>query len=256
MIFMVKEDLTTVFIIISIFALVISLIALLPQDYNGLVNLPDLTQYENEDFIDLEHGLCLWLTFDNSPLDKSGYRLDGTLTNTTYQTGRFYKDISCDGNDWVEGTNNQLLDFVVNNFTITLWYKPYSISVGTGYMLYTRGKYNLDGMQFYTSGSSLLFTTSQAAATQISSSSGGLNNGTWNFLTIKRVGSSIRILNNLTDITNIAGNHINPLTSVRTWKIGVYDNKGDMWLNGEIDDVRIYNRLLTNYEIQKLYTLN
>lgn len=87
--------------------------------YSNSLPYGNLTGVPN---IDLMHGLCLWLPFDSVGLDKSGYRLDGSVVGATYQTGVFSKALNFSGlTDGVDITASSLLDYQGLPFSISFW---------------------------------------------------------------------------------------------------------------------------------------
>jgi len=117
-----------------------------------------------------------------------------------------------------------VLDFTAEDFSIAAWVNVDDLSV-TRY-IFIRGLASTDGYGMYISNTAgLAFWTWQAAAAQNSATATGIISlGSWYALGVSRNGASVRLYVNGIDLTDAVGTHINPLTSVRSAKIGVYDN--------------------------------
>jgi hypothetical protein len=262
---MANDKIALIFSIFGIFALIFSLIALLPQDYNELQNLPDLSPYSNpQSFpyanitgipnIDLQHGLCLWLPFDGSVLDRSGCRFDGSIVgNASFTNGVFDRGIEMDGNDYVEVPHNSVLELTID-FSIVAWVK---ISVHNNYrFIVVKGYSNVPRPYEFRINplgqlELMLFDTTYRA--YIGTAIVPINEFAHVAVT-KEKGEKVRFyINRVLDVALDEGN-INQVTGTDNLLIGTRADKYT-YFNGVIDDVRIYNRVLSSYEIEHLYSL-
>jgi len=158
--------------------------------------------------------------------------------------------ISFDGNSYLDAGNNSTLNFTSSDFTISVWIKA-NTTTGT---IVERGLSQTDG---YT----LMFDpyvhllTHQSGTYTYCRSQNPVGVGTWTHWVAVRQGSNIRLYRNgVEDVPYTGGTCTsisNPVSSTRSLTIG----KGNTWgsVNGTIDEVRIYNRALSDAEIQAIY---
>jgi hypothetical protein len=208
--------------------------------------------------------LVLYLPFDEgsnpntTAYDYSGNGNNGTLYNfdwtatSGWTTGKVNKALVFDGvDDWVEVPDSASLS-PTNAVTVEAWIKS---SVGKSNLgVITKGPYTLDYdyMLYLTGdGTNVSFYMKDSAGNydyvggNFSWSDGvwhhyvGMFDGDWLYIYID---SALKFSKN-TALTNIR-NSTNPLLIGRGW---------GNFLNGIIDDVRIYNRALSADEIKALY---
>ena len=200
-------------------------------------------------------SLVMWLTFDegsgNIAYDYSGNGNNGTLYNGTtvcggtngcplWVNGKFGKAVSFDGvDDWIEILNSNLLN--PSLITVSLWVNVSSF--GNSILLsknYSSYQLSLDSngyVQFYIN------------ETYINSSF-PLNISTWQNVVGRFNGSNIDIFINTVNAGSkiysfyIPFNSLN--LSIAAWQLTSF-------FNGTIDDVRIYNRALSEEEILSHY---
>lgn len=189
--------------------------------------------------------------------DISRYGNNGTITGATWQrlpSGLWVE--SFDGNDFVEIVTNTRLNFTTSDFSIGFWIKPTGV-ITTEQRIYCRGLYNTDGYEVTLSSAShaeINLRTYQAAASQDSySSANSMVLNVWKYVLITRSGVAAHIYINGVDDIATAGVHINPLTSARTPKIGIYDDKVAAPLTAQLSLCCIYNRALSVVEIRSHY---
>ncbi|MEA1999305.1 MAG: LamG domain-containing protein [Euryarchaeota archaeon] len=188
--------------------------------------------------------------------DKSAYGNHGTSNNAASfvadRMGQANRVMSFDGSsDYVNCGNGESLD-ITDEITIAAWIKPCRMSgdsdwqniiskdVNTGSRCYDVFQH-LDEVQFFISGASFMETTGA-----------NLQAGIWCHVIIVYDENIVSIyINNVTKL--------NQLESA-----GIVSNNADLWLGnlgwsgsfdfkGSIDDVRIYNRVLTDTERTLLY---
>lgn len=137
------------------------------------------------------------------------------------------------------------LDSTSEDFSIIA--RIYIDSLVTGRMVWCRGLMNTDGYFFLPeSNGALRFVTCQAAAAQTTlSAAGDLVINTWFTIGVSRNGASARLYRNGVDVTAAPAVHIDPLTSARIGRIGIYDNLASNPYDGKIAFLRIYNYALT-----------
>ena len=69
---------------------------------------------------------------------------------------------------------------------------------------------------------------------------GDMVTGTWYTVGVSRDGAAARIYVNGVDEVRVEGTHINPLTSARSAKIGIHDDKASNPFDGQIEFLRIF----------------
>ena len=187
------------------------------------------------------------VTSSNIIRSKDKSNLAMTVTGATWG----YQGRSFDGNDdYIAITDpNSVLNFTSSDFSIWAWVKCTDTTPFHWNMVLGRGLLDADGYYFGISSSDCLqFTTSQAAASQNSFSATGAwfsaYGSKWVFIGVNRAGASARVFTDNVDITNTAASHINPLTSAKTARIGIFD---DFTLDyeGFIGEVFVFSRTLS-----------
>jgi hypothetical protein len=200
-------------------------------------------------------SLVMWLTFDegsgNIAYDYSGNENNGTLYNGTtvcggidtcplWVDGKFGKAVSFDGtDDWIEVLNSDLLN--PSLITVSLWVNAStfgnSILLSKNYSSYQLSIDSNGYVQFYINESYI-------------NSSFPLSISTWQNIVGRFNGSNIEIFINAINAgsklysLSIPSNSLN--LSIAAWQLTSF-------FNGTIDDVRIYNKALTNEEILSHY---
>jgi len=191
----------------------------------------------------------------NTWFDRSGYGNHGTLTGgPTWTLGEGGKRnaVQFDGtDDYVSNGQSSVLDFGTNNFSMGGWVQ---IPVGTtGGLRTIVSKFSSGGlyMQYDTDTGlwyngwdpSGLFTTTY-----------NITDGRWHHVWFQREGSTTvrfyidgTLINSKTDYVSTSSNSNTPLAIGYILAIGRY------W-RGSIDDVRIYNRALSEAEVALLAT--
>lgn len=198
--------------------------------------------FEGENSIDVEPGAA-------TLIDQSRYRSHGTITGATYTqlpSGLWVLDFDPTIPSYVEiPAADTQLDFTSEDFSITA--RIYINDLSAGRTIFQRGLAGTDGYYFrvYPDGK-ILFQTNQAAATQYSNSANGsIVTGTGYTVGMSRSGADVSVYRDGADITTVFGTHIDPLSSSRTAKIGIYDDLTTIPFDGKIGFLRVYNYALT-----------
>ncbi|KKK74040.1 hypothetical protein LCGC14_2887740, partial [marine sediment metagenome] len=164
--------------------------------------------------------------------------------------------LNFDGDDYIEvPAAATQLNFTTSAFTILYWLNMANLASAP--IVFIRGLFGTDG--YYTevrAGGEIRFSTHQAAgANQISSSGAGeIVTGSWCCVTVTRSGADAKIYKNGNDLGIVSATHIDPATSSRSAKIGIYDDlASNPFDDGTIGEVSIYNRALSFGEIRHLY---
>ncbi len=217
------------------------------------------------------NGLVAHYKFENSVADSSGYDRNGTIFgNPTYVEGFNGKALSFDGiNDYVRIFNSD--DLVLQSFSISAWvrwegdpdlegswaiisnwyggsyFQHYGLRMGT---IAPGIPYN-HAVLFYDDGSEWDWVYGYKEE---------LSDGKWHLITgVLQAGEYAKVYfdNHLVgiDLTSIP-NQINPTGDLFIARDGYGDglasNPCDRW-HGSIDEIRIYNRVLTGDEITDIY---
>jgi hypothetical protein len=184
--------------------------------------------------------------------DRSPYGNIGTIVGATWV--RLPSGLWClsfDGNDdYVDCGDDKSLD-ITGALTIEAWANL--DDVAPEQFLFCRGSGNVDGYFFSLGdGGRLHLVTNQASTRQDTYTPvGQMVAGTWYHIVTTRIGVTVRFYKNAEETPyQSQGTHIDPGTSTRTAKIGIFDNLVTGPLDGRIALHRIYNRALSLLEIQ------
>jgi len=110
------------------------------------------------------------------------------------------------------------------------------------------------GSRLIWNGSSFDYSTYQAGDSQLTRAVYTPVIGTWYHIVVTRSGTSAEIYLNGIDITSTLASHIDPASSLVSFKIGVYSySPTTQFFNGLIDEVRIYSRALSADEVKQHY---
>jgi len=175
--------------------------------------------------------------------DKSIYRSHGTIVGAVPAAGVHGYCLDFDPtipSYVVIPAAHTQLDFTSEDFSLIS--RVYIDSLAVSRELFCRGLANVDGYYSYIHDTGRLdVQTCQTPGVQSSRSSpGGIVIGTWYTLGWSRTGASIRTYVNGLDDTTVAGVHIDPLTSARSAKIGIYDNLIGSPYDGRMEFLRIF----------------
>jgi len=260
--------------------------ALSATEVSELYNLGTATHVNTTEVgpANLNSGLVGWWTFDGKDmsagkaLDRSGNGNTGTLTNiatsTFYTQGKIGQAFRFDGVDDFINLNSSASAF---NFsggaTISCWFKGTSDTANVFYSL-TDGNAGNNYHTIYIGGN--ISGSIDNEIISVDHLSGGVEklyaftdatrsdifNGKWHLITtvydnvatkiyLDGVSKSITVGKGTND-GNAGG-----LSSASKLNIGMNDSGGTQtgFLNGSLDDVRVYNRALSATEVQRLYNL-
>jgi len=203
-------------------------------------------------------GLMAYYSFDGNSNDSSGNGLNGTLNGATLTSDKFGnsdKAYSFDGNDYIEISDDPKLTST-DQLSIVAWFKKSSSSnlftiIQKGYTDYYE-EYILS-----VKNSSIYFDVGDGGGPYIQPNV-SVSSGVWHHIVAvhNRVGgnSSLKIYLNG---QNIGGTVINPtrtpMDNSYSVKIGKRTNYSTQSFIGQIDEVRIYNRALSDEEVITLY---
>ena len=192
---------------------------------------------------------------EDTAIDTSGEGNDGTITGAVATAGKIGQALSFDGiNDYVNCGTNASLDFSNGSFTITGWIYPLGLGTRRGIVSRRGGAggywqlctYDDNSIEFYVDDGPLARYARKTVPLS-----------TWTFFTamIDRDSDLLKLSINgdsfaTTDISGLGtiGSNADPV------RIG-YEKANNDYFYGAIDEVRIYNRALTETEVTTLYQL-
>ena len=189
----------------------------------------------------------LWLcpSIQDSPNDLSGNGNDGTYNGgmgtvaDTSNGGSLAYDF--DGVDDYLDLNDPW-NFA-GNYSYSLWFNKDS---GQSVQVIGNRDANVDGWMVYIGGTNNLAVYNDA--TQTLGSAAIVGNSTWYCITVTYDGTNLKLYVDGTLVSSVAS--AQQTASTRNAEIGRYTN--NVTFNGLVDDVRIYNRVLTQAEITHL----
>jgi hypothetical protein len=219
------------------------------QNYNATKNrfVNALPPVRNGLVLELDAGnRASYSGTGNTWYDLSGNGLNGTLTNGPTFTGiGSTSSISFDGtNDYIDCGYSSLINNVTQ-MTIECWYKSASINVeGMLFSTYTNSPSNL-GYHFEIYQSKIMLQVYPSGTYTQSSTT--LSNNTWYQLIVTyNSGTITYYVNGIS--AGSASYTFNPSTAnllLGKWPTNSY------YLNGQLANVRFYNRALSAYEIKQ-----
>lgn len=193
--------------------------------------------------------------------DSSGSGSTGTLANSpTWSTGRINSALTFSGNRYVTaGTPSNLANLYTTGMTVSAWINPVSAGTGSGGRIVDKSNGGA-GWSLKMNGASVVqFAASEFATTDATRNSGSvITLNTWQHVAVTWTGSATAtninlyingVLSNGT-ATNGAGALRDDTASPLA--IGNRPFDAGRGFDGQIDDARVYNRILTATEIQAL----
>ncbi|MDO8668626.1 MAG: LamG domain-containing protein [bacterium] len=217
-------------------------------------------------FLSINTGLVGWWTFDGkdtpwtsataaTTLDKSGNGNTGTLTNMAQATspvaGKIGQGLKFDGtNDYVNAGTPASLS-LTSQVTVGVWIKASSANpsgYGVAYVIKGTPGGSAPGYGIIQSGGS--YATLQIQGTNLNSNFSGYDNK-WHYVVGTYDGSNMRIY-----VDGVQKNSVGKTGAMDTtgynFHIGTRSSV-PTYFQGLLDDVRIYNRVLSATEITQLY---
>ena len=211
----------------------------------------------------LEDGMVASYPFDGDALDKSGNGNDGTVHGATLTQDRFGKGNSAyrfEGDNYILVPGSSSLN-TMGNFALSVWVRSASTPQHSGLFHkepLTNSGARVTGYQAYINPRTNNW--SMSVHNDWPSTSGGA------LSTIKVVDSSWHHLVAIYDWKTISIYTDGKLDSMVSYDKGMFANNSPLYIGvdpdawgrrdfrGELDDIRIYNRVLSDDEIQRLYT--
>jgi hypothetical protein len=191
--------------------------------------------------------------------DTSGNGNTGTIVGDTKPvSGKIGQGFDMATTGYINAGNNSSLK-PIGDMTISIWVNPRTL-IGHPYknglvMFKSASQYTDTG--FYLWGNSgeirFQFNGTTGSPTFIASN---LTLGSWNHIVVVRSGNSITIYkNNNIVLPGTVFTGTTPTYGTGSLVLGWASYAGELKLDGVLDDVRIYNRALTQSEITRLYNM-
>ena len=180
---------------------------------------------------------------------------NGTATDVTYETETNCISGECGifngSTSYVDCGNASSLD-ITGNLTIEAWIKITG-SCSDDCDIFIRGDDSIDGYRLTISLGVIRFDT--FSPTKIISRGSAITDNKWHHIVVTKNGTgigSVKIYNDGIDVTSQQGDHGNPASNNKHAYIGSYNSIAH-FLNGEIDEVRVYNSVISESEIEQKY---
>ena len=202
----------------------------------------------------LLNGLAAYYQFEGNGQDSSSNHLDLTLFGSPgFAPGLFGQalDLHHNSSQFAERlTDDAAFDFGTNDFSIQIWFYLYSEIYGQTFIEKFQGQTgpgwtlcNPGVLQFYANGGTLVLNGSASETINV-----------WHQLVVRRSGSSFDMF--FDDIKLTSGSTsaaISPtLNGLLIGKRNPSDGR-DFSVNGRLDEVAVWNRVLTDAEVAALY---
>lgn len=239
----------------GLIALCLALAGFLPISYNDLEDLPELLEIEDIPNIDLQHGLCLWLPFDGNVLDKSGYDSSSLLSGGSYSSGVFDRSLRLNYSGYVNVSYSELFNFTASDgFSFSYWVKWVNPAPLGWQHIISRTEYSSIFNSILPSGGLRIGVVCTGGSVEHNNNTLLAMNQFYHVVVVFKTGVSMRCyVDGVLNYTKSAVGKGYPVSSSAPFYVGFAD--GIRYFNGTIDDMRIYNRVLSDYEILHLYNL-
>ena len=213
-------------------------------------------------------GVVSYWKFEDNLYDETQNN-DGTgIGNPEYISGVSGQAIQFNGANYIDvGTMGDFGSQVADNYTVLFWIKTNSSNKSSVYG--TRDSGSVVQIMFYTNYAFDKVETSGYVYAQVGGSEGGtrfpgdspnINNNEWHHIAVVHSPSagSLKIYNNATLLTTYVRTTLVPSTFdfENPLLIGANNDRygsAELFFNGTIDEVMVYNRALNLTEIQEIY---
>ncbi len=202
-------------------------------------------------------GLVAYYPFNGNADDESGNGHHGTVFGATLVADRFgtpNTSFSFDGNDRIDVPDDPNLTFGSEPFTISVWAQLSTFGADGGYYLmgHSEGPGNTNKWIFWHGNSGISLVVGPSPG-WIGLGSSQFQLGVWYHIIIQRIGSDLVAYINTMQIGTASAPQVIPDPNA-ILQIGTAEpDRPNRVYQGLIDDIRIYNRALTQAEIDSLY---
>ena len=203
----------------------------------------------------LQNGLVGYWPFCGNANDASGNGNNGTVNGATLTTDRFgnaNSAYSFDGNDGIDCGNSSMLD-LTSNYSVAYWYQKNGSDMGAVLSKNNgaggQNKYVLGVNQYGSNGDFCHWHNGPAPQWRYT---GIPIDAQWNFILWKFNGQTIELYKNGVFVQSFL---LDPTFPQISANMIIGNTEGIMFWNGKIDELMMFNRQLSQEEIQQLYTL-
>jgi hypothetical protein len=203
----------------------------------------------------LQTGLVGYWPFCGNANDASGNGNNGTVNGATLTTDRFgnaNSAYSFDGNDGIDCGNSSMLD-LTSNYSVAYWYQKNGSDMGAVLSKNNgaggQNKYVLGVNQYGSNGDFCHWHNGPAPQWRYT---GIPIDAQWNFIVWKFNGQTIELYKNGVFVQSFL---LDPTFPQISANMIIGNTEGIMFWNGKIDELMMFNRQLSQEEIQQLYTL-
>lgn len=204
---------------------------------------------------DLNSGLVAYYPFNGNANDESGNGINGTVTGATLSSDRFgiiNKAYYFDGIN--DGINYGAVTIPINNFSASLWFNPkayensdellYNSDGSSGFNIYLQSGYVIR----------FIIVASSSSSNNISLDLGSTTLNRWNNVVVTSENGVIKIFIN--GVLRATQTGVGGVNSLNTLHSGYDYGVNSYFFNGYLDDIRMFNRILSESEITSLYHEN
>ena len=187
--------------------------------------------------------------------DNSGSGHVGTLTNgPVWTAGKYGNGLLFDGiNDYVSVANSSAINLGTSDFTIAGWVKRQA--TGTEHNILSKTATNAwvsGGKEFFISRTdNTLAFNGFGTGSEVHSTGTITNDGLWHYVTVTFTDSSNTVRFYIDGVASGTGT-LNLPADVPSHIIKIGSNPGGAFMNGALDELRIFNRALSQSEIQSI----
>ena len=208
------------------------------------------------------NGLVGWWGFNGNANDESGNGNNGTVNGATLTSDRFSNANSAysyDGNDWIQVPHDPSINFTnTDSYSLSVWYYGDNYTTqgqsilekwsGSGtYPYQIRYGWNVDSSSYGLSSGSYDGTLPTNTVSIF-----GLTSLNWNHVVINYENFQKKMYHNGV-LVNVDNTVIDAFSNIDDLFIGRRGNSSTRFYYGDIDDIGIWNRALTQCEISELY---
>lgn len=208
-----------------------------------------------------DSSLVAWYPFNGNALDESGNGNNGVVLGSILSSDRFGKPNAA----YNFTGNNSRISVPYSNtlktplITINVWVKPAN-NITSQYIT-KRNWSDASGEQYSIDNSSLNIKRNGGCLPSVGWQTQSYNNrptaGNWNMVTLNYNGRYLRyyyngVLNAIKDLDSLAG--IMDTCNGADLSFGAGWNTFPFWFNGQLDDISIYSRSLSDVEVAQVYT--
>ncbi|MDD2699198.1 MAG: choice-of-anchor Q domain-containing protein [Arcobacteraceae bacterium] len=196
---------------------------------------------------DTTTGLMAHYAFEGNTNDSSTNSYNGTTTaSLTYATGQVGQSAIFDGSSSIELPSD--VNLSNKSFTISGWFKPSDVTNGMWIMSQgtVAGEYKYLQLNFYNHNFQVDFFNHSAASTGTATTA-----NEWYYYTVTFDNTTKIATIYLNGEQNATANMGGSFTGTTPFRIGLYNSTN--FYNGEMDEVKIYDRALSATDVTALY---